>query len=106
MTQADPQPVMAADLVIERADVVELFGKRRRRFDHPGFETAPDLAGQPWLALRAAADHDRIGSGHFKRAQRLLERRDVAVDDQRNGDRIPDRADSAPIGIALVELTA
>ena len=37
---------------------------------------------------------------------RLLERGDVAVDDERNADRILDRAHRAPIGFALVELAA
>ena len=41
-----------------------------------------------------------------KRGHRLLERGDIAVDDERNADRIPDGAHRAPIGIALVELAA
>ena len=37
---------------------------------------------------------------------RLLERGDIAVDDERNADRILDGAHRAPIGVALVELAA
>ena len=67
VTKADSQPVMTANLVIERADTFELLGQRRRGLDYPGFDATPDLARQPWLALRAATDHDRIGAGHFER---------------------------------------
>ena len=70
MTKADPQAVMTANLVIERADIAELLGERRRGFDAAGFDATPDLARQPWLALRAAADHDRVGAGHFERRHR------------------------------------
>ena len=106
MAKADPQAVVAANLIIERADIVELLGQRRRSFDHAGFEAAPDLAGQPRLALRAAADHDGVGARHFERGHGLLERCDIAVDDERNADRIPDGAHRAPVGLALVELAA
>src|ERR1700761_1807090 len=105
MTKTDPQTIVAADLVIERADMRKLLAKRRRSLDDPGLEPPRDLAGQPRLALRAAADHDRVGAGGFDRRNCLLERRDVAIDDERNPDRIPHGPHRAPIGLALVELT-
>ena len=58
--ESDAQPVKSADFIIEGADMRELLGQRWRRFGLPGFEPASDLPGQPWLSLRAAADHDRI----------------------------------------------
>src|ERR1700738_3644941 len=106
MTKADTQTVVTANFIIERANIMELLRERRRGFDHAGFEAASDLTGQPGLALRAAADHDRVGTRHFKRGHRLLERCDIAVDDERNTNRALDRAHSAPIGVALVELAA
>src|ERR1700738_566647 len=104
MTKADAQTVVTANFVIKRANIMELLRKRRRGFDDAGLEAASDLAGQPGLALRAAADHDRVGTRHFKRGHRPLERCDIAVDDERNTNRVPDRAHRTPIGFALVEL--
>src|SRR5258708_26667605 len=104
MTKADAQPVQFADFIVERADMVELLRQRGWRFGYAGFKAAPDLTGQPGLALRAAADHDPVGAGHFKCGHSLLERGDIAVDDEWNSDRILDRAHRAPIGLALVEL--
>src|ERR1035437_4157602 len=95
-----------ANFIIERTDIVQLFRQRWRGFDDAGFEAAPDLAGQPRLALRTAADHDSVGPRHFKRGNGLLVRRDIAVDDERNADRILDGTHRAPIGVALVELAA
>ena len=69
-------------------------------------EAAADLPGQPGLALRAAADHHRVGAGLRQRLARILERQDVAVDDERDRDRIPDRANRAQSACALVELAA
>src|SRR5258705_11404039 len=104
--QYDPEVVVQADFVMERGDIVELLGERRRGLGYAGFEPAPDLARQPGLALRAAADHDRVGAGFFERGDRDVEGGDVTIDDQRNSDRIPNRAHGAPIRFALVELTA
>src|SRR6202035_3567456 len=70
VAQSDAQAIVMANLVIECSDIGELQRKRWRRFGDPAIETAPDLPGQPGLALRAAADHDRIGAGNFERAQR------------------------------------
>src|SRR5260370_28764214 len=106
MAKADAQPIVTANLIIKRTDIFELLGERRRGFDDAGFEAAPDLAGQPRLALGAAADHHGVGARHFKRGYRLLERGDIAVDDERNADRILDGAHRGPIGIPLVELAA
>src|ERR1700754_2423733 len=67
VTQPNAQAVMAAYFFIERADVRELLGKRRHLFEDAGLEPAADLAGQPGLTLRAAADHDGIGAGFIQR---------------------------------------
>ena len=101
MTKADAQTVMTADFVIERADIFELLGQGRRGFHDPGFDATPDLAWQPWLALRAAADHDRVGARHFERRHGFLERGDISVNDERNTNGVPDGANRAPIGFAL-----
>src|SRR3984957_11927839 len=61
MAQADAQSVVAANLVVEGADIFELLRQRRGGFHDAGLEAASHLAGQPWLALRAATDHDRVG---------------------------------------------
>ena len=45
VTQANAQAVVATDLFVERADVLELLGKRRRRFADAGLEPPADLAG-------------------------------------------------------------
>src|SRR6202000_1383239 len=56
MTESDAQPVMRADLAIERADVVMLTVERRYRLGDTGLELSSDLARQPGLPLRSAAD--------------------------------------------------
>src|SRR6202022_4696192 len=104
MAKADAQSVMTANFIIERTDIFELLRQRWRGFGDSGFDAAPDLTGQPRLALRAAADHDRVGARHFKRGHGFLERCDIAVDDERNADRILDSAHRGPIGVTLVEL--
>src|SRR5689334_20119775 len=73
MAKPDAQAIMNADLIIERADIAELLRQRRYGFDGTGIQPAPDLAWQPWLTLRAASDHDRIGSRHFKRHDGFFE---------------------------------
>ena len=45
MAKPDTQAVMTADFVIERADIAELLGQRRRGFGNAGFETAAMNAG-------------------------------------------------------------
>src|SRR3954471_8503385 len=104
--QADAQAVERADAFIERADIMQLRLERRRGFRRPAFEAAADLAGQPGLALRAAADHHGIGAGSLYRRERLLVSRDVAIDDERNGDGLAHGADRVPICLSLVELAA
>src|SRR5882724_9541528 len=43
--EPDAQPVMTAHFIVEGADVVELFGQRRRGFGLSAFEPAADLPG-------------------------------------------------------------
>src|SRR5260370_11159897 len=62
MAKADAQSIVTANFIIERADIFELLRERRRRFGDAGFDAAPDLTGQPRLALCAAADHDSFGA--------------------------------------------
>ena len=78
--EPNAQAVMAADLIVERSDMVELLGKRRRRFRNSTFQLAGDLPGQPGLTLRTTSDHHGIGAGQFERSHSLVERGDVAVD--------------------------
>src|SRR5258708_22926637 len=105
MAKADAQPVVSANVIIERADMFELLRQRWRGFDDTGFEAASDLTGQPRLALRATADHDAVGPRHCQRGHRPAVGRDIAVDDERDFDRILDGAHGAPVGLALVNLT-
>src|SRR5690349_10980271 len=61
MAQADAQAVMAADLVMERADQPELQWKGRCGLGLAACKAAPDLAGQPGFSLRPPSDHDGVG---------------------------------------------
>ena len=107
MAQADAQAVVAADLVIERADIARAARRatarlRRRRYSRrrpiwPGSHGWP-CAPRPIITASAP--------DMFERGHGLFERGDVAVDDERNRDRILDGAHRAPIGLALVELAA
>src|SRR5689334_3168939 len=106
VTQADAQPVMPTNPVVEVVNMFELLGERRSRFDDASFEAASDLPRQPWLALRTATDHHRIRPRHFECADGLLERRDVAINDKRNTYRFPDLTHRSPIRPAVVELAA
>lgn len=47
--------------------MVELLGKRRRRFCNSTLQLAGDLSGQPGLTLRTTSDHHGIGAGQFER---------------------------------------
>src|SRR5258707_15331139 len=76
MLEPDAQPVKAADFIIERADMFELLGERRRLLGCPGFKPAPALARQPRLALAAAPDPDRLGARHLERVHSALVGRD------------------------------
>src|SRR5437879_13523580 len=58
--QSDTQAIMAANLVVERAHMRELFGERWCRLRLAGFEPAADLSRQPGLALRTASDHHGV----------------------------------------------
>src|SRR6202000_733927 len=84
MAKADAQAVMRADLVVETADEGELLRQRRRGFGGPALQLPADLARQPGLTLRAAADHHGIGAGFPERIDRGLVRGDVAIDDERD----------------------
>src|SRR3954468_5851782 len=106
MPQPDAQAVEGADALIERADIAKLRVERRGGFRRPALQASADLAGQPGLALRATANHHGIGARGLERGERLLVGCDVAIDDERNGDRFAPRADRVPIGLALVKLAS
>src|SRR5260370_41585296 len=89
MAKADAKSIMAANFIIKRAEMSELLCERRRRFDEAGLKPASDLTGQPGLALCAATDHDGDGARHCKRGHGLLQRSDIAVDDQSKSNRTP-----------------
>src|SRR5260370_33305808 len=90
MAKADAQSVVAANLIIERPDMVELLSQRRRGSDETGCEAAPDLTGQPLLPLRSTADHDAHDARHLQRGTGVPEPWSVAVDYERNANRRPD----------------
>src|SRR5579883_1693441 len=86
--------------------MVELLGKRGRGLSDTTLKAPADLPGQPGLSLCTAADHDRVGVRSFDCGNGLVERCDVAIDHERNSDRLLDRAHSTPVGVALVELAS
>src|SRR6202041_2068625 len=51
MAKTDAQTVMAANLIIERADEPQLLGKRRRGLGGTARQPPVDLTGQPGLGL-------------------------------------------------------
>ena len=103
---ADRQAVMREHFVIERIDQGELLGERRRALARAGREITRHLSGKPRPALRGAADHDGVGAGSRQRAFGVVERTNVAIDDDRNRHRLLDGAHRRPVGAAVVELAA
>ena len=65
-----------------------------------------DHADKPWQSLSGATDHDGVGARLFQSGAGLLHIGDIAIDDQRNADRISHRPDGGPVRLALVELLA
>ena len=106
MTAADGVTVMAEHFLVKRVRHRQLLGKRRRALALARGEEARHLPRQPGTALRGAADHHRVGAGDRKRLRGVVEAGDVAVDDDRNGDRLFDRADGGPVGAPVIELAA
>ena len=103
---ADPHAVMRDHVVIERADIAELPRQGRRLFGDAGCKLAADLPRQPRLALRATSDHHRVRPRTIECVPRIGKRGDVAIDHQRNIDRLANGANRVPVGLALVELAA
>src|SRR5262245_52807726 len=102
-----PQPdeaVMRKHFVIERKRLRQLYRKRWRALAVPGGEIARDLSRQPRLALRSTPYHHGIGAGRGQRRVGVVEGLDVAVDDDRDRDRLLHRAHGRPVGLSLVEL--
>src|SRR5262249_840490 len=106
MAQTDSNAIVFQYALVEGQQHVQLGLQRWRGFNGAMRETTADLSGQPWLPLRAAADHGGIGAGLVQRLARIFEGQDVTVDDERNRDGIPDRANGVPVRLPLVELTA
>src|SRR5581483_7975662 len=104
--ETDPQPVMGEHVLIECGDDRKLDRKRWRTFAHTSLQIAGDLTRQPRPALRRTPNHDGIGAGGPQRRVGIVESPDVAVDDERNVDRIADRPHRIPIGAPGVELAA
>ena len=78
----------------------------RRRLTLSACEIARELAGKPRPALRAAPDHDGVGAGSEQRDVGIVEWLNVAIDDDRDRDRLLDGAHRRPVGMAVVELAA
>jgi hypothetical protein len=98
-----------AAIMIERH--VELCSQRRQlvgpgRFDGLAQQRSADLADQPGSSLRGPADHRRISARGCNGLAGILGRMDIAIDDQRDGDRLFHRPHGGPVGLALVELLA
>ena len=106
MAQAEFDTVEAEHFAVERAGERKLLAERRGRCTLAGGEIARQVTGKPRLSLRAAPDHHGVGAGRRKRRVGIVKTFDVAVDDDRDGDCVLDRADRRPIGAALVELAA
>ena len=106
MAQAYAQAVVRKQFVVELVDQGELNRERGRCFAATAVKTARDLAGQPGTALRGASDHHSVGARSGKRSPGIVHRADVAVDHERNRDRVLDRPHGPPVGVALVELAA
>ena len=97
MAQADAQAVVLQHAFVERENIAELALQRRRVLDRPVRKAPADLSGQPGLALRAAADHHRVGAG-LLRAPACASSNDRMSPLTTSGsvDRIAHRANGAP----------
>ena len=78
----------------------------RRMERTAGVERARYAADQPRRADRRAPDHHPRGARKREHGARVFEGRAIAVDDDRDPDRLDHRADGGPIGAAIVELRA
>ena len=65
-----------------------------------------DLAEDPWVGGRGAADHDGVAVGCVDHGGGVLGRADVAVADDRNGDSVLDGGDVLPARLAGVAVLA
>ena len=61
---------------------------------------------EPWVAQRAAADHDHVAAGLFEHIGGLLRGGDIAIADDRNGDGLFNLANDVPVGRWGVHLLA
>ena len=78
-----------------------------RRLDRaPGVEGARYSADQPGRAKRRPPDHHPRCAGKREHGARVFKSRAIPVDENRNPDGLNHRADSGPIGAAVVELGA
>ena len=78
----------------------------RRRFIAAGGEIILNLAENPRIRRRRAADHHRIASGFADHANGVFRRNDVAVADHRNLHRGFYFRDAGPIGMPAIALLA
>ena len=65
-----------------------------------------DLTEQPRLAVSAAADHHAVGPRLIERGVGVVNRANVAVDDNGDTDRFLDSADERPVGAVAIHLVA
>ena len=66
---------------------------------------AGNRADEPGRAQRRPADHHTVRARLRHHGARIFDRRAIAVDDDRNCDRVDDRARRPPIGPTVVELS-
>mmetsp|Transcript_46805 Transcript_46805/g.110132 ORF Transcript_46805/g.110132 Transcript_46805/m.110132 type:complete len:438 (-) Transcript_46805:248-1561(-) len=103
----------AAEFAVQAVVVVQMLGEHVARFGHRGGRQAfarrqevGHLAEDPRPALGRPADHQRVGAGVGQHLARLLGRIDVAVGDDRDGQRCLHRRNRVVFGQALVALLA
>ena len=81
-------------------------GLFRRRFVAAGGEVIRNLAEDPGIGRRRAADHHRVAAGFLHHANRVLRRKDIAVADDRDLHRGLHFGDAGPIGMTAIALLA
>ena len=89
---------MQEHLLVMAEDDLALRRERRVRNPPPGLEPLDNLTDEPRPAVAAAADHQSVGAGFLQCPVGIVERRYVAIDNDRDGYSLLDPADEAPVG--------
>ena len=83
---------------------IHAHGKRRQGRTDAGFEKRVRTFEDPRITECAAPDHRAVRAGIFEDAYCVLRDGDIAVGDDGDGDRLPDRTDRVPVSTAAVLL--